>query len=75
MKETAKVHFIHINTGKLVLVQRVYHLPNVDDEIRIGGDGGEGNEHYYRVVRRVFVYDETSVDIDRVNIGVVEVKS
>jgi hypothetical protein len=66
--KNVKIHFINEENDKIVAMPVAFHVPNVGDEIRLGG---EGNEQYYRVTRRVFIYDEeTIVEIDRVNIGV-----
>ena len=68
--KTTKIHFINEDDDRVLGKPMAFHVPNVGDEIRVGG---EDNEKYYTVTRRVWVYDEeTVVEIDRVNVGVTE---
>lgn len=66
--KTTKIHFIDEESDLLIFAAMAFSVPLVDEEIRTGG---EGRERYYKVTRRVWVYDEfTGIEIDRVNVGV-----
>ena len=65
--KTVKIHFIDEYNNRVIAKPLASHVPDVGDEIRIGG---VDNEKYYRVLRRVWVYDEEP-GVDRVNIGLV----
>jgi len=64
MKEF-KIHFIENNKLTHVFISTV--PPSVNDEIRLGG---EGREIYYKVIRRIFVYDEPVNPYYRINIEI-----
>ena len=71
MRANIKIHFINEESGKMVAMEYVWHVPRVGDEIRTGG---EGNEQYHRVTRVIWVYDEEMLlNYDRVNVGVSKV--
>jgi len=59
-------HFIHEEKG-LIARMTIDHAPMAGDEIRLAG------ERYYKVTRRVWVYDEEDTPFQRLNIGVVDV--
>jgi hypothetical protein len=63
------VNIRFILDDKLFFVKLANNVPQVGDEFRIGG---KGNEKYYRIDKRVWVYDEDGPH-ERVNIGITDV--
>lgn len=63
-----RAHFIHAERG-LLSVQNLYFAPSVGDELRFKGATGA---IYYRVVRKVWVYDEPEAQFSRLNIEITE---
>lgn len=71
MNDLGKVicaHFIHAKRG-LLSVQNLHHAPSVGDELRFKGATGE---IYFKVVRKVWVYDEPEALFSRLNIEITE---
>lgn len=60
-----RAHFIHSERG-LLSVQNLHHAPSVGDELRFEGD------IYFKVVRKVWVYDEPESPFSRLNIEITE---
>jgi hypothetical protein len=65
LARTIKAHFIHEKDG-LIHKSLIEHAPEVGDELRFPG------EKYYKVTRKVWVYDEPEAGFSRLNIGVME---
>lgn len=66
-QETVCIHFILNNT--LLFKRYEKHIPLSGDEIRVGG---KGNEKFYTVGRRVWVFDEPENPHQRINIEITE---
>jgi thymidine kinase len=56
--------------GELYTKLHVSHAPLTGDELRFGG---AGNEAYFTVGRRIWVYDEPEVPMSRLNVEITEV--
>lgn len=67
-----KLYVIHfILNNKIILKQYNEHCPVIGDEIRIGG---KNNEKFYKVICRIWVYDEPDCPHQRINIGLEKIK-
>ncbi|MCW8159039.1 hypothetical protein D7243_23000 [Stutzerimonas stutzeri] len=58
-------HFIHEEKG-MIAKRTIDHVPMVGDEIRLSGN------RYYKVTRRIWVYDEEDHPFQRINIGLID---
>lgn len=62
---TTRMHFIDEQTQKIIAIREATQVPSPGDEIRLA------EEVFYKVMRRVWCYDESLND--RCNLGVVRV--
>jgi hypothetical protein len=67
LKRQFCIHYIL--DDKLAYKLYEYHAPLPGDKIRCGG---EGNEEFYTVGRRVFIYDEPDNPATRINIEIIK---
>jgi hypothetical protein len=67
-KEKLHIHIIEIKSGKHLARPIMHHCPSVGDELRLG------EKKYFKVVLRIWVFDEEESPFTRINIGVEAIK-
>lgn len=58
------IHFIDVKTNRKVAIKDSVGVPRVSDEVRLQ------DQVFYEVTKVVWIYDEPSSALQRVNVGV-----